>query len=313
MTTERVGPEEHVPAGLPGWVDPELQQQVEWRDGDIVVSVPGKSGTTWMMNIVHQLRSGGDPDFDDIYIEVPWLEFVRGPTDSRERRLERFRSMTTSRRRAFKTHAAPPGLPYIEPGPNAPDVKYVVVLRNPEEAIVSLRPFFEGHSQAFFDHWNSPKSHITRPTFVEFYREVLSGMPVSDMFFGFLASWWSLRDKPNVKIVHFSQLKNAPNQVIPELAQFLGFSPTPEQWPRILEYCSFSWMKKHQEKFEIRHAADVPVLDSGAMVRKGVVGAARDDGMTEEISREIRAMGEKVITNPKLLQWFYEGGPLPES
>ena len=28
-----------------------------WREGDIVVSVPGKSGTTWTMNIVHQLRT----------------------------------------------------------------------------------------------------------------------------------------------------------------------------------------------------------------------------------------------------------------
>ena len=44
------------------------------------MSVPAKSGTTWMMNIVHQLRTGGDPGFKDIYIEVPWLEFVEGPS-----------------------------------------------------------------------------------------------------------------------------------------------------------------------------------------------------------------------------------------
>ena len=53
------------------WIDPLLQQQIEWRDGDVVVSVPIKSGTTWMMSIVHQLRSGGDPDFVDVYAEVP--------------------------------------------------------------------------------------------------------------------------------------------------------------------------------------------------------------------------------------------------
>src|ERR1043165_69525 len=60
----------------PGWIDPEIQNHVQWRDGDIVVSVPVKSGTTWTLNIVHQLRSGGDPDLRDVYAEVPWLELV---------------------------------------------------------------------------------------------------------------------------------------------------------------------------------------------------------------------------------------------
>lgn len=311
MTTENAAPTPPPAQGAP-WVDPETQQHVEWRDGDIIVSVPGKSGTTWTMNIVHQLRTGGDPDFKDVYIEVPWLEFVEGPEDTRPRRLERFRNMTTSRRRAFKTHACPPMLPYLEPGPNVPDVKYLVVVRNPEEALVSLKPFIEGHSQAFFDLWKFPKQNMVRPTFAAFYREVLINMPTADMFFGFLASWWPLRHKPNVRIFHFSELKNEPERVIPAMADFLGFSPTKEQWPNILEYCSFKWMKKHQEKFELQHLLGFPLLDSGAMVRKGAVGEAKDDGMTEEIAHEFRAKGEAIIKDPKLLDWFYHGGQRPE-
>ncbi|HRI69447.1 MAG TPA: sulfotransferase domain-containing protein [Polyangium sp.] len=307
MTTETAPPK----GGAP-WVDPELQKDVEWRDGDIIVSVPGKSGTTWTMNIVHQLRSGGDGDFKDVYVEVPWLEFVEGPYDTRERRLERFRNMPTSRRRAFKTHASPPMIPYLEPGPNVPDVKYLVVVRNPEEALVSLKPFMEGHSQAFFDFWKFPKQDLVRPSFREFYRDVLQNMPIDLMFFGFLAAWWPLRNKPNVRLYHFSELKNEPGRVIPEIADFLGFTPTKEQWPKILEYSSFEWMKKHQEKFEIQHLLGFPLLDPGAMVRKGAVGAAKEDGMTEEIARDFRAKGEVHIKNPKLLDWFYHGGQRPE-
>ena len=67
------------PAGPPPWIDETIQQRIAWRDGDIVVSVPPKSGTTWTMNIVHQLRSAGDPAFADVYLEVPWLEFVPAP------------------------------------------------------------------------------------------------------------------------------------------------------------------------------------------------------------------------------------------
>jgi len=310
MTTDNLAPPEP-PPGAP-WLEPMLQKQVEWRNGDIIISVPPKSGTTWMMNIVHQLRTGGDPDFKDIYIEVPWLEFVENREDTPERRLDRFRTLPTSRRRAFKTHAAPPHIPYIEPGPNALDVKYVVVVRNPEEALVSLKPFIAGHSQAFFDYWKVPKGIFERETFAEYYRDVLANMPHAEMFFGFLANWWPLRNKPNVRLLHFSELKNNPNSVIPALADFLGFSPTKEQWPKILEYCSFDWMKKHQEKFEMQHVLGFPMLDSGAMVRKGAVGAAKEDGMTAEIAAEFRAKGAALIKNPKVLDWFYNGGKRPE-
>jgi Sulfotransferase domain len=305
-------PAERPPQDGAPWLDPELQKEIEWRDGDIIVSVPPKSGTTWMMNIMHQLRAGGDPDFKDIYVEVPWVEFVQGPEDTREKRLERYRSMPTSQRRIFKTHAAPPMIPYVEPGPNAPDVKYVVVVRNPEEAIVSMKPFLEGHTRAFFDLWKVPKDEMVRPTFAQFYREVMGKMPVHLMFYGFLATWWALRHNSNVRIVHFSELKRAPERVIPELAEFVGFSPVEEQWPKILEYSSFEWMKKHQGKFEAREVHGFPMLESGAMVRKGAMGAAHEDGMTEEISQEMRARGAEIVKDPKLLDWFYRGGPLPQ-
>ena len=33
--------------GPPPWIDPAMQQQIKWRDKDILISVPVKSGTTW--------------------------------------------------------------------------------------------------------------------------------------------------------------------------------------------------------------------------------------------------------------------------
>jgi Sulfotransferase domain len=310
--TEANTPPENPPPGGPPWIDPLLQKDVEWRDGDIVVSVPGKSGTTWTMNIVHQLRSGGDADFRDVYIEVPWLEFVEGPDDTREKRLQRFKSMPTTRRRAFKTHAAPPMIPYVEPVAGAPDVKYVVVVRNPEEALVSLKPFIEGHSQRFFDYWKASKNEMVRETFEQFYWEVLAKMPIGEMFFGFLANWWPLRHKPNVRLFHFADLKKEPEKIIPAMAEFLGFAPTNEQWSKILEYSSFGWMKKNEDKFELRHLLDFPMLDSGAMVRKGTVGAAREDGMNEAIAQDFRAKGARFIQDGRVFEWFYHGGPRPE-
>ena len=45
------------------WFNPPLQKKVAYRSGDTIIAVPAKSGTTWTMNIFHQLRTGGDADF----------------------------------------------------------------------------------------------------------------------------------------------------------------------------------------------------------------------------------------------------------
>ncbi|MCX4246734.1 sulfotransferase domain-containing protein [Paraliomyxa miuraensis] len=291
------------------WIDLETQGRMQWRDGDVVVSVPAKSGTTWTMNIVHQLRTGGDADFEDVYVEVPWLEFVERPGQTPNERLHQWEAMPTTRRRAFKSHAAPPMLPYVEPGQT--DVRYVVVLRNPEEALVSLKPFIEQHSPAFFELWGAPKEVFLRDDFATFFDEVLGGARIVDALFGFLAAWWPLRNRPNVLMIHFTELKRDHEGSIRRIADFLGEHPSETQWPAILEHCSFSWMKANQRKFELPVVTDVPVLDPGAMIRKGQVGTARDDGMTEAIAARVRTRGAEILDDPVAMEWYYRGGPTP--
>ena len=57
------------------------------------------------MNIFHQLRTGGDPDFKDIYAEVPWPEFKERPDQPDEELVERWKQLPSPR--AFKSHSMP--------------------------------------------------------------------------------------------------------------------------------------------------------------------------------------------------------------
>jgi len=296
------------PAGPP-WLDPSRQQDVSFRDGDVIISVPIKSGTNWMMNIVHQLLTGGSADFDSIYDVVAWPEFVEHPGQPIAEVAARLDAMPTDRRRAFKTHTGPGPLPYAEPGVGR-DVKYVVVCRNPEEALVSFKQFIEKHTQAFFDLWGVPKQALARPDFPSFYNEVIDAKGMQGMLFGFIASWWPQRHASNVLMLHFADMKKDLPGCTRKVADFLGIDPSPEQWAAIDEHSTFAWMKANQSKFDTISTAPVQVLEHGSMVRKGAVGAAREDGMTDEIAAHLRTVGSKICTDADALAWFYEGGAL---
>lgn len=231
------------------------------------------------------------------------------PGVTREQRLAKFAAMPRNRRRAFKTHSAPGLLPYQKPVSGRKDVRYVVVARNPDEAIASMHPFAHAHTNAWFDLWKLPREVFCKPSFASFYHEVAREM-LPPTLFGFVAAWWPLRYAKNVLLLHFSDMKADHEGSVRKIARFLGFKPTAKQWPTVLEFTSFDWMKAHEDKFELRTVAPVPVLDSGAMVRKGVVGAAKDDGVTPEISAEIARIGREMLKDDAAFEWFYRGGPL---
>lgn len=293
----------------PPWIRPELQQKMQWRDQDIVISVPPKSGTTWTMNIVYQLLNGGNPDFQSVYAEVPWIEFINRPGQPDEEVLDRLAAMPTNQARAFKTHSAPPDVPFIKAEPDK-NVRYIVICRNPEEAIVSFKPFMEKHTDAWYELWGMPKDAMSRDNFADFYYEIVNEAGLQGMFFGFLAAWWPLRFQSNVLFLHFADLKSDHEGSLQKIADFLSIQPSETEWESIREYTGFAWMKKHDDKFESITESDVPILESGAMIRKGKVGAAREDGMNEEISAHLRAVGEQICPDSDALNWLYSGGEI---
>jgi aryl sulfotransferase len=131
------------------------------------------------------------------------------------------------------------------------------------------------------------------------------------MIFGFVAAWWPLRNEPNVMLMHYSDLKREPDASIRAIADFLGFDVPDATWTTILEYTSFAWMKTHEDKFELRTIADIPILDPGAMIRKGQIGASADDGITAQISTSIAEIGHTILTDPQAFEWCYHGPTTP--
>ena len=258
------------------------------------------------MNIVHQLREKGDRGFDEIYEEVKWIETMRSPDATVEEMVQAIDDMPDNRPRAFKSHAPPPMLPFKD------SVKYVVVMRNPEEAIVSMKSFSQKHSPEFLKFWGMPPDAFQWPDFETYYNAFVGGMGVDKMIFGFAASWWKLRNKPNVLMLHYKEMVSDHEGSIKKISDFLDYGPyTEEEWSTILEVTSFQWMKKHETRFEVKTVWPIPALQRGAMIRQGSFGLARQDGMSEELANDLAERGRKICTDEKAFDWLYNGGELP--
>ena len=291
----------------PSWINEYVENKIDYRDGDIIISVPPKSGTTWTMNIVHQIRNGGDPNFKDIYIEVPWLGFLEEPGITTEELVDRINKMSYNRRRAFKTHSEIGKIPFIPVNDKEKrTVKYIVVFRNPEEALVSFKIFIENHKDEWYKKWNM--SRTSYKDFSTFYKD----MVVNKIFYkllNFIKCWWPKRNEPNVLFIHFSDMKKNHEKSIKKISDFLGYKHTKEQWNNILKYTSFDWMKKNHIKFELQEIAPT-ALKTGGMIRKGKSGKSKEDGMTDEISADLLSRFQKELSSPtwdNALKWFYYG------
>ena len=54
----------------------------------------------------------------------------------------------------------------------------------------------------------------------------------------------------------------------------------------------------------------MPILDPGAMIRKGRLGASAEDGVTPAISEAMAAIGRTILTDPAAYAWAYNGGAM---
>lgn len=98
-----------------------------FRPGDIVISTPPKSGTTWMQMIcallIFQTPRLGGP----LGLISPWLDMLTRPLDAVRAQLD-----GQDHRRFIKSHTPLDGLPFDE------RVTYICVGRDPRDAALSF-------------------------------------------------------------------------------------------------------------------------------------------------------------------------------
>lgn len=249
--------------------DPLILANFSPRESDVLITTAAKAGTTWMQQILHQLRSGGDSDFTAIDDVVPWLEIQREGM-SWQQILQYFESLPEPR--VFKTHCT------AEQTPGIGTASIILSSRDPRDCCVS----FYHHLMNMTDEARADKQMPTPSSFDEHVEQWLE-------FAGWyrnVKSWWPYHDQAKVLWLRYQDMKQDITTCVDQILDFLDWQVSGEQRTNILQYISFDWMKAHDEKFSSQGPKKIRSFKPGKFIRQGTVGNYREL-MTDEQEQRI--------------------------
>lgn len=281
--------------------DSTVWNSFEFRDDDIIIATYAKSGTTWVQQIVAQLISGGE-DSGNVWSASPWFDSRTLSPDSRE-------SLKLQKHRRFvKTHLPADALVI------SPRAKYIYIARDGRDAALS---FFNHHLHANDEYFTRYRLN-ERPEWLPFDR--CSNDPLAFFqnwlanngapywpFFDHVESWWNVRNLPNVFSIHFADLKRDLPAAIRSIATFLQIEIDPAAFQKIVDHCSFDYMKANSERFAPRGGA---AWDGGGstFINKGINGRWREVLMPHDVEAYLAKAEAKLGTI--CAKWLEEGGNL---
>ena len=213
----------------------------KFRDDDIVIATYAKSGTTWMQQIVSQLVFKGAEGVDVSHAS-PWVDLRIMPPEAIAG-LEQI-----PHRRFVKTHLPVDALVF------SPKAKYIYIGRDGRDAVWSMYNHHANANEKWYGALNNTPGRVGPPigpppdSIHDYYRQWMEqdGHPFWP-YWENLRSWWAVRNLPNVMIIHFNDMKADLPGSIRKIGNFLGIKPDAATLAKIVEHCSFDYMKAHAE------------------------------------------------------------------
>ena len=235
-------------------------------DDDILVATYSKSGTTWMQMILYQLTTDGRMDFDHLFDISPWVYYsalrevspVRTPQPRIIKSHDRYGRFTKGRRGRF-----------------------IFVVRDGRDVCLSLfhhRRNFKRYDGSFDQHFD----------------DFLKGTDYN--WFDHIRPWLENPSRLPITYVRFEDLKSNFTATVRRVAEACGIDVPEAAMARVLERCSFEYMKQNEARFAPRNdhfagKTDAPYLvrDSSQFIRHGKVG----EGVAALTEQQLHAYRER--------------------
>jgi hypothetical protein len=278
----------------------------EFRPGDIIISAPSKSGTTWTQLLVALVVFGG-PDFPAPISDMsPWMD-----QKIRSRDAAHAIFAAQGHRRFIKTHTPLDGVPWGE------DLVYVCAGRDPRDAAVSLihhmanmrpgrfRELLAAHSDEPVPE-RKPATEFDEAAYFDRFIDDESGGPEWSLQFiaHHYKTFWDRRNSANVALFHFADyLADLPAE-IERLASHLGVELTAGQARELAAEASLE--RARERAGHVAPEANVGLwLDAAAFFRSGGAGEWQQHFSPDQQQRYRRRVEE--LMSPELAAWVHGG------
>lgn len=268
---------------------------IELRSDDIIISTPGKCGTTWMQMICALLVFQTPNLPMGLHDVSPWVDVNDGvPIEDVIRRID-----AQKHRRVLKTHTPLDGLPIAD------GVTYIGVGRDPRDVAGSAR-----------DHLLNKKTPAgaARPPVADLSEEdffwwwVENDLPITEVPVGLrrtvhhLAGFWQRRDEPQFVLLHYADLADDLHGQMRMLASQLGIDIDESRWPALVDAATFDSMKSNSD-------ATAPGThdhwhDKGAFFRQGR-RRSWENLLADDASRERYDRRAAMLLDPELSRWLH--------
>jgi aryl sulfotransferase len=270
-----------------------------FRGDDIVIATYAKAGTTWTQQIIAQLLFA---EADDLPVAEmsPWLD-LRVPAN--EVKLAALEAQT--HRRFIKTHLPVDALVY------SPRAKYIYLARDGRDVAWSLHNHHANANALWYQLLNDTPGRVGPPiekppaSIRQYFLDWLDrdGHPFWP-FWENVASWWAIRELPNLILLHFEELRRDLPGQMRRVAAFLEIPIDETRFAAMVEHCSFAWMKANATKSTPLGGA---FWDGGAevFIYGGTNGRWRDV-LTPEDSRRYETMARERL-GPECAAWLATG------
>ena len=227
------------------FMDSTFWNDFRFRDGDIIISSWGKAGTTWTQQIVAQFIFEGETDDKPIGDISQWVDFRIPTLDIKMPQIE-----AQEHRRFLKTHLPVDALVFSE------NAKYLYVARDGRDVVWSMYNHHVNLNNILYDSLAAlpvqfgpiiepPRTSDLREYFNDWLRE--DGFPWWP-FWENVLTWWKIRDLPNIRLIHYQNLKNDMAGEMEKIGEFLGYDVnaiTKGKWDQYVENCTFDHMKNN--------------------------------------------------------------------
>ena len=249
---------------------------------DVIVAVPPKNGTTWLLHICHQIRmQGQEPDFEnqlEIFglIEASGKMFGIDPAIMQQQ---------PAKPRIFVTHLPYPLVSVVG--------RRIYCFRDQKDAVISAYHFFN----SFFSLKNRVSLSIFAHTYLEHIEKHLND----------LLLWWKHRHDDNLLLLFFDDLKEEHAGCVRQIAKFIGVDCDEDVIAHVVHTTTHAEMARHHSKFSVhkqvvaiaKMIGETPLPESELSSRVRKSGGKSGEGqqlLPTEVQQRIDQLWQEIVT-----------------